>query len=167
MKKYKIILFAIVGALLLHGCYDEKMEWGTPEDHNPINSSEIPLNLAEKIANYDFIKAYVPAGMIVGIGAGADLYISDPAYKKVIDENFQMITTGNAMKHSSVVRNNGSLDFTTIDAFIPLEDVRGYATVIRSLTQGRGSFYMEPSHYDPVPRDIQEKLTTKLNGGKN
>ncbi|HHT35222.1 MAG TPA: hypothetical protein GX018_09375 [Bacteroidales bacterium] len=118
MKKYKIILFAIVGALLLHGCYDEKMEWGTPEDHNPINSSEIPLNLAEKIANYDFIKAYVPAGMIVGIGAGADLYISDPAYKKVIDENFQMITTGNAMKHSSVVRNNGSLDFTTIDAFM-------------------------------------------------
>ena len=60
-----------------------------------------------------------------------------------------------------------SSNFTTIDAFIPLEDVRGYATVIRSLTQGRGSFYMEPSHYDPVPRDIQEKLTTKLNGGKN
>ena len=111
MKKYKIILFAIVGALLLHGCYDEKMEWGTPEDHNPIKSSEIPLNLAEKIANYDFIKTYVPAGMIVGIGAGADLYISDPAYKKVVDDNFQMITTGNAMKHSSVVRNNGSLDF--------------------------------------------------------
>ncbi|HPD87686.1 MAG TPA: endo-1,4-beta-xylanase, partial [Proteiniphilum sp.] len=118
MKKYKIILFAIVGALLLHGCYDEKMEWGTPEDHNPIKSSEIPLNLAEKIANYDFIKTYVPAGMIVGIGAGADLYISDPAYKKVVDDNFQMITTGNAMKHSSVVRNNGSLDFTTIDAFM-------------------------------------------------
>ena len=117
MRRVKIILFAIVGALLLNSCYDEKMEWGTPEGHNPITSSEIPLNLAEKIANYDFIKAYVPAGMIVGIGAGADLYISDPAYKQVIDENFQMITTGNAMKHAAVVRNNGTLDFTTIDAF--------------------------------------------------
>jgi len=51
--------------------------------------------------------------------------------------------------------------FTTITATIPLDNVRGYATVIRSLTQGRGSFYMEPSHYNPVPRDIQEKLTIK------
>mgnify|MGYP000976637749 CR=1 FL=1 len=59
-----------------------------------------------------------------------------------------------------------SANFTTVDAFIPLEDVRGYATVIRSLTQGRGSFYMEPSHYDPVPRDIQTELTTKMNPGK-
>lgn len=60
---------------------------------------------------------------------------------------------------------NGTTDsfgFTTVNAFIPLEEVRGYATVIRSLTQGRGSFYMEPSHYDPVPRDIQEKLTTQV-----
>ena len=56
--------------------------------------------------------------------------------------------------------------FTTIDAFIPLEAIQGYATIIRSLTQGRGDFYMEPSHYDPVPRDIQEKLTTKINPGK-
>jgi len=62
---------------------------------------------------------------------------------------------------------NGTEDshgFTTIHAFIPLEAIGGYATVIRSLTQGRGSFYMEPCRYDPVPRDIQEKLTTKSNG---
>jgi elongation factor G len=60
---------------------------------------------------------------------------------------------------------NGTTDsfgFTTIDAFIPLESVRGYATVIRSLTQGRGSFYMEPSHYDPVPAQVQAELTTKM-----
>jgi elongation factor G len=59
---------------------------------------------------------------------------------------------------------NGTEDshgFTTVHAFIPLEAIGGYATVIRSLTQGRGSFYMEPCRYDPVPRDIQEKLTTK------
>lgn len=55
-----------------------------------------------------------------------------------------------------------SFGFTTIDALIPLEAVRGYATVIRSLTQGRGSFYMEPSHYDPVPQVIQLGLTTKF-----
>jgi len=59
-----------------------------------------------------------------------------------------------------------SFGFTTVVATIPLETVRGYATVIRSLTQGRGSFYMEPSHYDPVPRDIQEKLTIKTTDKK-
>jgi elongation factor G len=59
-----------------------------------------------------------------------------------------------------------SFGFTTVDATIPLEAVRGYATVIRSLTQGRGSFYMEPSHYDPVPREIQEKLTIKTTSAK-
>jgi elongation factor G len=53
-----------------------------------------------------------------------------------------------------------ALGFTTIDSFVPLEAVRGYATTIRSLTQGRGSFYMEPAHYDPVPRDIQEQLSS-------
>ena len=59
-----------------------------------------------------------------------------------------------------------SFGFTTITASIPLEAVRGYATIIRSLTQGRGSFYMEPSHYDPVPREIQEKLTIKTESKK-
>jgi elongation factor G len=56
-----------------------------------------------------------------------------------------------------------ALGFTTINAFVPLEAVRGYATTIRSLTQGRGSFYMEPAHYDPVPREIQENLTKPEN----
>lgn len=48
-----------------------------------------------------------------------------------------------------------------IKATIPLEAARGYATVIRSLTQGRGSFYMEPSHYQDVPKNIQEDIIAK------
>lgn len=64
-------------------------------------------------------------------------------------------------RRGQIAGTTEAFGFTTINATIPLEAVRGYATVIRSLTQGRGSFYMEPSHYDPVPRDIQEKLTIK------
>jgi len=45
-----------------------------------------------------------------------------------------------------------------IKATIPLESARGYATIIRSLTQGRGSFYMEPSHYQEVPSNIQDDI---------
>ncbi len=46
----------------------------------------------------------------------------------------------------------------TINALVPLAEARGYATIIRSLTQGRGSFYMEPSHYEKVPTNIQEEI---------
>jgi elongation factor G len=66
-----------------------------------------------------------------------------------------------AARRGQISGTSDAMGFTTIIALIPLEMVRGYATVIRSLTQGRGSFYMEPAQYDPVPRDVQEKLTIK------
>ena len=47
---------------------------------------------------------------------------------------------------------------TIILALVPLEELSGYATVLRSLTQGRAIFYMEPSHYEEVPKNLQEKL---------
>ena len=40
----------------------------------------------------------------------------------------------------------------------PLVELTGYATTLRSLTQGRGVFYMEPFHYEEVPKNLQEKL---------
>lgn len=67
-------------------------------------------------------------------------------------------------RRGQIIGTNESMGFTVINSFIPLEAVRGYATVIRSLTQGRGSFYMEPSHYDPVPMAIQETLLIKKTG---
>lgn len=123
MKLNKIILPVMACALTLSGCYDEKMEWGKPDGHGDVNISDIPLALKEKLANYDYIKAYAKQyapHMTIGLGLGADQYISDPQYKQVADENFQLFTTGNAMKHSSVVKNDGTLDFTTIDAFLNL-----------------------------------------------
>jgi elongation factor G len=45
-----------------------------------------------------------------------------------------------------------------IRAFAPLSELFGYATIIRSLTQGRATFVMQPSHYDVVPKNIAEKI---------
>ncbi|MFQ5452545.1 MAG: elongation factor G, partial [Candidatus Paceibacterota bacterium] len=50
---------------------------------------------------------------------------------------------------------------TVIDAQTPLAEMSGYATTIRSLTQGRGVFYMEPSHYEEVPKNIVEKMKSE------
>lgn len=121
MKLNKIILPVMACALTLSGCYDEKMEWGKPDGHGDVNISDIPLALKEKLANYDYIKAYAKQyapHMTIGLGLGADQYISDPQYKQVADDNFQLFTTGNAMKYQAVVKSDGSLDFTTIDAFL-------------------------------------------------
>lgn len=48
-------------------------------------------------------------------------------------------------------------------ALVPLSELSGYATTLRSLTQGRANPYMEPSHYDEVPRNIQEQMLAKTN----
>ncbi len=45
-----------------------------------------------------------------------------------------------------------------ITAFIPLSEMFGYATDMRSKSQGRGQYSMEPSHYTEVPKSIQEKI---------
>ena len=51
-----------------------------------------------------------------------------------------------------------------IDAFVPLSEMFGYATNLRSRTQGRGQYTMEPSHYVELPKSLQEKLIAKRTG---
>ena len=51
-----------------------------------------------------------------------------------------------------------------IDAFVPLAEMFGYATDLRSRTQGRGQYTMEPSHYIEIPKSIQEKIIDQRTG---
>ena len=45
-----------------------------------------------------------------------------------------------------------------VRGFVPLSEMFGYATDLRSKTQGRGAYVMEPSHYTEVPKSIQESI---------
>ncbi|HOJ22480.1 MAG TPA: elongation factor G, partial [Armatimonadota bacterium] len=58
----------------------------------------------------------------------------------------------------------GSGGTQVIRAQVPLAEMFGYATVIRSMTQGRASYAMEPSHYDEVPRTIADEIIAKAQG---
>ena len=49
-------------------------------------------------------------------------------------------------------------------AKVPLAEMFGYATALRSMTQGRGSYSMEPSHYEGVPDQLAEQLVLKMTG---
>ena len=48
-----------------------------------------------------------------------------------------------------------------IKANVPLSEMFGYSTTLRSLTQGRGNYSMEPSHYEEVPKQIADKILEK------
>jgi len=56
--------------------------------------------------------------------------------------------------------NPGANSSTTIEATVPAAEVQRYATDLRSITQGRGSFTTDFSHYQPVPAHIAEQVKT-------
>ena len=52
---------------------------------------------------------------------------------------------------------------TVIVALVPLAELSGYATSLRSMSKGRATYYMEPSHYEEVPKNIAEKIIAQKN----
>jgi len=56
---------------------------------------------------------------------------------------------------------SGNQGFSKITANVPLSELFGYATAIRSLSRGRATYSMEPSHFKRVPKQVQDKITEK------
>lgn len=115
--KYKYILPIIASSLLILGsCDDNKMDWEKDPDHAAVTGAELPLALVEKISRYEPLKNYT--NFVLGNGIGTDLYMTDEAYRKIVNENFDEVTAGYAMKHGPMVNSKGELNFTAVDAFI-------------------------------------------------
>jgi len=57
-------------------------------------------------------------------------------------------------------------DAQVVHARVPLSEMLTYGSTLRSLTQGRGSFHMEYSHYEEVPRNLQEKIISEAKKAK-
>ena len=53
---------------------------------------------------------------------------------------------------------------TVVKAQVPLAEMLTYSQTLRSITGGRGDFHMEYSHYDEIPKQIQEKLIQAFAG---
>jgi elongation factor G len=60
----------------------------------------------------------------------------------------------------SFIRADGHV----VKAVVPLSEMFGYATALRSATQGRALFTMEFSHYDEVPRQVAERMSARIEG---
>lgn len=115
--KYKYILPIIASSLLiLSSCDDNLMEWEKDPTHGEVTGAELPLELIEKISRYEPLKNYTD--FVLGNGIGADLYMNDPVYRKIVNENFDEVTLGYEMKHGAMVNSKGEINFSTVDAFL-------------------------------------------------
>lgn len=115
--KYKYIIPIIASSLMiLTSCDDNLMEWKKVEGHGEIASSELPLELAEKITRYEPLKNYSTFNL--GNGIGVSLYLEDETYRSIVNANFDEVVPGYEMKHGAMVKSNGSIDFATMDKFV-------------------------------------------------
>lgn len=79
-----------------------------------------------------------------------------------VPEEYQGPATGQINQRRGVIQNTTSIEGNaTIEAHVPLTEMFGYSTDLRSATKGKGEFSMEFSHYAVVPRNIQEELVKK------
>ncbi|WP_324721703.1 endo-1,4-beta-xylanase [Salinimicrobium sp. HB62] len=116
MKKIKILSVFVLCSLLFPSCEREIMEWEERPEDERVTRAELPLELAEKIERYEPLKTY--ADYVLGAGIGMDLYMNDEVYRNIVNENFDEVTVGYAMKHGAMVNAQGEINFAPVDAFI-------------------------------------------------
>lgn len=123
MKLNKIIFPLAAASLVLASCDDNVMEW---QGSDPtVKPTDLPMELAEKISKYDYVKNYMAqyhpnVDITVGMGLDAFLDEDNPDYRRLVLENFQGVTFGNAMKHQSVVSASGVYNWSKVDQFIAM-----------------------------------------------
>jgi len=64
-------------------------------------------------------------------------------------------------KRSQILGTQKRGTVTVIVALVPLAELAGYATTLRSMSKGRATYYMEPSHYEEVPQNIVKAMLQK------
>jgi len=119
--------------------------------YHDVDSSEIAFKIAGSMAVQDAVKKAQPT-------------ILEPIMKTEVttpDEYMGDVIGDLASRRAQVVGTQKRGTVTVILATVPLAELSGYATVLRSLSKGRATYYMEPSHYEEVPKNIQEKIIAK------
>jgi endo-1,4-beta-xylanase len=117
MKIRIIFSIIILSAFLFSSCNEQIMDWYKDPEHGAVTSAELPLQLSEKITRYDVLKSYSKE-FTLGIGMGLDEYLSNPFYKKIVNDNFQQVTVGYAMKHGPMVGSTGALNYLMVDSLM-------------------------------------------------
>lgn len=118
--------------------------------YHEVDSSEIAFKIAASTALQEGVKRAKPA-------------ILEPVMKVevIMPDKFMGEITGDLSSRRGRIEqmnDRGTLGLKVIDAKVPLSEMFGYATTLRSLTEGRGNFTMEFSHYEEVPKNIEQLI---------
>jgi elongation factor G len=141
VKEGRLIGFPIVGVRVTinDGAYHD------------VDSDELSFRTA---AIMGFREAYEKAGAVV-LEPMMKLETSAP-------EEFQGSVMGQINQRRGMIVNSGTNEgYCIIEAEVPLTEMFGYSTDLRSATQGKGEFTMEFLKYSPVPRNVQEEMVKK------
>ncbi len=117
-----------------------------------VDSSEIAFKIAGSIALQNAVKQ-------------ANLILLEPimSLEVTIPEEFMGDVIGDlSARRGQILDSQSRGKLKIIKAMVPLASMSQYATALRSMTQGRGTFYMEPSHYQEVPKNIMEQIVNKV-----
>ncbi|MBK7054255.1 MAG: elongation factor G [Leptospiraceae bacterium] len=141
LERGALIGFPIVGvrAVINDGAYHD------------VDSSDMAFQIG---ARYGFRQGFAKAAPI----------ILEPIMKVEVDGpvEFQGAILGGINQRRGMILATTEQDaYCKIEAEVPLADMFGYSTVLRSSTQGKAEFSMEFSRYAPVPRNVADELTKK------
>ena len=123
--------------------------------YHEVDSSEIAFKIAGSIA-------------LQAAAKQADLVLLEPIMKVEVTtpEEFMGDVIGDLSSRRAQILNTVQRGKTRIiTAITPLAELSRYATILRSMTQGRASYYMEPSHYEEVPKNIAALIIAKNKPG--
>jgi elongation factor G len=116
--------------------------------YHEVDSSELAFQIAGSMAFQEAVKR-------------GDPVILEPVMKVevIVPEEFFGDVMGDLNSRRGRIEGSGSRGLAkVIDCFVPLSEMFGYATSLRSATQGRGSFTMEFSHYEEVPGNVAQEI---------
>lgn len=113
-----------------------------------VDSSEIAFKIAASLGLSEACKK-------------ADMILLEPIMKVEVttpDEFLGDMIGDLSSKRAQILSSESRGNARVIIALVPLAEMHGYATAIRSMSQGRATYYMEADHYDPVPSNITQKI---------
>ena len=122
--------------------------------YHDVDSSEIAFKIAGSMAFKEAVKKAGP-------------YLVEPimSLEIICPEDFVGSVNGDVTSRRGQVKGMQlRSDGQVLDCDVPLREMFGYATDLRSMTQGRALFTMQFSHYAKVPQSIQKEILEKLNG---
>ena len=116
--------------------------------YHDVDSSEVAFKIAGSMALQEATRK-------------AKLVILEPIMKLEVitpEESFGDAIGDLASRRGKIEETNDRVNMKVIDAKVPLAEMFGYATALRSLTEGRGTFTMEFDHYGEVPQNIAQGI---------